>query len=206
MESERAYLKLGWVRVICEEAYLVILNADGGNGVGVCPHVVFHEFHTIFFQILTTIAEHFPVLFPFDDCILQRPGKVGKVTLVSMDGLLRPLELELNLIEIFALHQGGLGGVGIDLDTIGFVFFTGFIDIAFLSLLCFEFLLNGGLVGALVMELFVEEDVGLAFEVCLDLLSDAKVVASLFFCFCAEGIEGTSKVALIARKRLTWKG
>lgn len=115
-----------------------------------------------------------------------------------MNGLLSSLEFHLNLIEIFALHQSGLGSVRVDLDTIGLVFFTSLVDVAFLCLLCFEFLFNGGLVGAFVMELFIEEDACLTFEVCLDLLSDVEVVTCLSFRFCTEDIEGASKFALIA--------
>ena len=70
-------------------AHLVIGNTNGRYSVGICPHIVFHELHPLFLDILTSVREFFPVLLPFRCRILQDTNELLEILLVRPDGLLR---------------------------------------------------------------------------------------------------------------------
>jgi hypothetical protein len=53
-----------------EQTYLVIRDANGGNGIGISPDVILCKFHTFLLKILAAIAKLFPVVFPFCGGIL----------------------------------------------------------------------------------------------------------------------------------------
>lgn len=106
-----------------------------------------------------------------------------------MYGLLSTLKFKLNLVEIFALHEGALGSVGVDLYAICFVLLAGFVDVPFLCLFGLELLLDSCLIGALVVELLVEEDTGLTFQICFELLCDVEMEARLPLCLNTKGVQ-----------------
>ena len=91
--------------------HLIIGNTDSGYGIRVSPHSILHELHSLLLLVLTTITKGFPVLLPFSNSGLQILCKVGKVTLIRLNRLLRPLQLDLNLLQFLPLHKPRLSRV-----------------------------------------------------------------------------------------------
>lgn len=91
---------------------------------------------------MAAIAERLPTLLPFLHRVLQCARKVGVVTLVRLNSLLRPLELHVDLLQVSPLDEGALGGVRVDTHAVPFVLLSSPRDVALLSLFGLELLFN----------------------------------------------------------------
>ena len=170
-------------------AHLIVSNTHGRHRVSISPHIVLHKLHPIVLHILAGVTKCFPILFPFLYSILEGSGEVGEVFFVGLDGLLGALELGVNTIEVFALHQGALGSVGVDPHAVGFVLLPSLIDVGLLCIFCLELFLDRGLDGAFEMRLAGEEGGALRLEICVNLFGNVAVVSSLLVCLKSNGIK-----------------
>ncbi len=112
-----------------------------------------------------------------------------------MDRLLRTFEFDGNALEILALDEGALGGVGVDAETILLVFLASLVDVAFLRLLCLELFLDRSLITFTMLGLTSDERGGGVFELVADLLSELQMEGGLLVRLLAESVERVSKLA-----------
>jgi hypothetical protein len=153
-----------------QQAYLIIRDTDGRDGVGESPEIILQKVHTVVFEVLAAIAERLPVDFPLACRISKSTCKVGEITLIRLDGALCSLEFELDLFELLALKECRLRRIGIDPLTVVFVLFPCLVDVLFLGLLRLPVLLDHSLERLFVVGLAAAEGAGGAFDVGADRL------------------------------------
>src|SRR6266576_2645714 len=100
------------------KTYLVIRDADNGNGIGINPDIILCEIHALLLEVLAAIAELLPLLLPLGNGFMQSARKVGIFTFVGMYRLLCTFEFDRDTFEILTLDKGTLGGIRIDTKTI----------------------------------------------------------------------------------------
>jgi hypothetical protein len=176
-------------------AHVIIGNTDSRHSVRKCPEVVLEEIHSVVFEILTAIAERLPVDLPLTDGVAERPSEVSEVALVRLHGLLRALELELNLLKLLALQECGLGRVRVDALAVGFVLLARLVHIGLLGLLRLPVLLDDGLERLLVMCLSSAEGSGRCLDFGTNGLSEVEVETALLLRLRTELVEGLAEVA-----------
>ena len=162
--------------------HLVVGDAHGRDCISIRPHVVLHKLHAFLLEILATIAECLPVLFPFLHRLLQHTRELGIIILICLYCLLSPLQLKINLFKVLALHECALGSVRIDTDTVGLVLFASLGSMLFACLLYAKLFFDGSLVDLFVLLLFGSEGSNMGFEVGANLLGQLRVTPSLFVC------------------------
>lgn len=155
-----------------QNTHLVVRHTHRRHGVGIRPHIILHKLHPLLLEILTRITKRLPILLPFLHRFLQHPRKLRIIVLVHLHRLLRPLQLEMNLFQILALHERRLRGVRIDAQTVRLVLFARLAGMLFPRLFDLELLLDRRLIHLFVMLLFGYECADLALEVRSDLLRE----------------------------------
>jgi hypothetical protein len=112
-----------------------------------------------------------------------------------VDRLLRSFEFDGNALEILALHEGALGSVGVNAETILLVFLASLVDVAFLRLLCLELFLDRSLIYFTMLSLTGNERGDGVFELVANLLSELQMKGGLLVRLLAKSVERVSKLA-----------
>ena len=118
----------------------------------------------------------------------------------------------MNLFQIAALHERGLGRVRVDAETVGLVLFARFAGVLIPRLFDFEFFFDRGLIDFFVVLLFGDKGAYLAFEIRADLLSELGVEPGLFVCLESERVDRVADFAsgdvsvISAKGRGVWAG
>jgi len=128
-------------------------------------------------------------LLPLLHSVPEGPGEVCEIFFIGLNSLLGALELGVNAIEVFTLHQGALGSVGIDPHAVGLILLPSLVDVGFLGIFGLELFLDRGLEGTLEMGLAGEEDGTLSLEISVNLFGKVGVERSLLVRLESNGIE-----------------
>ena len=179
----------------CGKTYLVIGDADNGNGIGINPDIILSEIHALLLEVLAAVAELPPLLLPLAHRLVQGAREIGVFTFVRMDRLLSTFQFYRNTLEVLALDKGTLGRVSIDAQTVLLVFLAGLVYMGLLRLLRLELLLDCGLERFTMLCLTSDKGGDGIFEFVSDLLGKLHVEASLLVCLLSQGIERVAEFA-----------
>ena len=121
-------------------AYSIVLHANLGYSICERPHDILHHYHPVFFEILhmlssqlkyvskereAHITETSPFRLPLCGGSFQDLDKLPEILLIPSNCLTDPLELGLHLLQVFALRESSICGVGIQFEAVGFVLLLG---------------------------------------------------------------------------------